>query len=564
MTRRVAMIGLDNASASLVDRYATDGTMPNLARLLSEGRRVELTMPDGFVAESCWPEFATGRSHPETNYWTMMEFDPETYVSWYGRTPQASYFWARPDLTSIVFDVPETGVSEDIRGLHVVGWGSHAQGHPIASQPRDLVSRIDREFGVHPMVLSDSHNAFHSPVYLANLADAMVEGIRLRPKISRWLMEQRPDWDLFITVFGETHVLGHQFLHAIDPDHPLHGVVDTESALEDVRRVLGELDAAVADLAASFDDDVQVMVFVTHGMRPNAIDTVGATLIPELLHRAQFGQGLIDLPDWRPGTPPIVPDADVLPRHWLESRMREPAPSTAKGLRQVKKVVGHRVRHALSPRGLARLEKLVWRRPDWWTMRIRPAVPPETRDILTAGARRQSEQMVPTTWYRPYWPQMRYFVVPSFSDCHLRVNLRGRERDGLVEPADYDSVLDEITETLRALVDARTGRPVVDRIIRVRENPMTEPGPPCDLVVTMSDVVTDAVEHPTLGALGPVPFHRMGEHDGRGWFVMSSDVGVSSAAQSMRPRDLASTVVDMLGIAPDPRLTGRSALADSK
>ena len=52
--------------------------------------------------------------------------------------------------------------------------------------------------------------------------------------------------------------------------------------------------------------------------------------------------------------------------------------------------------------------------------------------------------------------------------------------------------------------------------------------------------------------------------DGRGWFVMSSDAGVSSAAQSMRPRDLASTVVDMLGIALDPRLTGRSALADSK
>lgn len=564
MTRRVAMIGLDNASASLVDRCVSEGTVPNLARLLAEGTRVEMQMQDGFVAESCWPEFATGRCHPETNYWSMMEFDPETYVSWYGRTPQAPYFWARPDLTSIVFDVPETGVSQDIRGLHVVGWGSHAHGHPVASQPQDLISQIDREFGVHPMVLSDSHNAFHSPVYLANLADAMVEGIRLRPKISRWLMQKRPDWDLFVTVFGETHVLGHQYLHAVDPDHPLHDVVDTDPARGHVRRVLGELDAAVADLVASFDDDVQVMIFVTHGMRANATDTVGATLIPELLHRHHFGEGLFELPDWQPGTPPIVPDPDVLPRHWLEARLREPAPSSGHGLRQARKVAAHRIRHALSPRGLARFEKLAWRRPDWWDMRRRPPAPRETSDVLAAGARHESEQMVPTTWYRPYWAQMRYFVAPSFSDCHIRVNLRGRERHGLVDPADYDTVLDEITETMRALVDARTGRPVVERVMRVRENPFTEPGPPCDLIVAMSDVVTDAIEHPTLGALGPVPFHRMGEHHGRGWFVVGADVALKPNVGTMRPRDLAPTVMDMLGMAPDPRLTGRSALAGPK
>ena len=40
--------------------------------------------------------------------------------------------------------------------------------------------------------------------------------------------------------------------------------------------------------------------------------------------------------------------------------------------------------------------------------------------------------------YRPYWPRMRSFALPSFGDAYLRVNVAGRERDGRVAVDDYD------------------------------------------------------------------------------------------------------------------------------
>lgn len=555
------MIGLDNATWSMIEPFLVDGSMPNLASTLDRGLRADLWSPGAFIAESRWPEFATGRASREMAYWSMMEFDPVTYRSYYGRTPNVTSFWARPDLTSIVFDVPEVGLSEDVRGLQVVGWGSHAQGHPICSSPHDLVGRIDRRFGVHPMTLSDSHNAMHNPAYMANLTEAMVDGVHLRTRVAQWLLEQRPDWDLFITVFGEPHVLGHQYLHALTEGHPLESVIDMATTRDQIRRVVCELDRAFGDLVAAFDDDVALMVFVTHGMRANSVDTVGGTLIPELLHRQHFGEPLLDLPRWDPSGAPVVPDPRSLPRHWLEAHLRRPVPSTSRGLTQLRKKAAHRVRHHLSPRAIADLERIAWRRPRFWEMRRRPPAPLETTDPLAEAARHESEQMAAAAWYRDRWPEMRYFVVPSFSDCHIRVNLAGRERHGIVPRAHYDAVLDEITDDLRSLTDARTGQPVVAEVLRVRENPTEEPGPPCDLVVVMSEVVTDVVEHPTQGRIGPVPFRRVGEHSGHGWCVVADGEHRGRVEGTFRPRDLAATALDLLEIPADPRVTGRSILA---
>ena len=39
---------------------------------------------------------------------------PATYLPWYQRSNHGSYFYARPDLKSIVFDVPNSVIVEDV------------------------------------------------------------------------------------------------------------------------------------------------------------------------------------------------------------------------------------------------------------------------------------------------------------------------------------------------------------------------------------------------------------------------------------------------------------------
>lgn len=48
----------------------------------------------------------------------------------------------------------------------------------------------------------------------------------------------------------------------------------------------------------------------------------------------------------------------------------------------------------------------------------------------------------------------------------LYLNLKGRERYGIVEPAESDQLLDELTQALLAVTDPRTGQRVIDRVYR--------------------------------------------------------------------------------------------------
>jgi hypothetical protein len=242
--------------------------------------------------------------------------------------------------------------------------------------------------------------------------------------------------------------------------------------------------------------------------------------------------------------------------------MRKPTPVTSGGLRSIPKRVVRGIKHRLPETMLNSFEKTYWRRPDWWNMWVREPAPYHSRDLYTEAGRIELESVAAASWYRPYWSQMKAFVVPSFSDCHIRLNVKGREANGVIDPADYESACDEIEAELRSIIDARTDTPIVDEVLRTRSaDPMAEIGPSPDLVVTFHRV-TDVVRHPRLGVIGPVPLMRMGEHTPDGWALITTADGQRQDLGTLEPKDLTSTVVGLLGVPDSPLITGRDALAD--
>lgn len=560
MADKVAMIGLDAAEWWLVERYMNEGVMPHLDKLMSRSKFVKLAAGKAFKAEGRWTEILTGRSSDENQYWSIVEFDPATYTPWYARSNHGTYFYARPDLKSIVFDVPNSIIVEDAHGLQVTAWGSHAAQFPSASRPNHVLADIDRRFGVHEGMLSDGHPGWHNENYLDQLQATMLKGIRQRVDISRWLREQEPDWDLFVTVFGESHVGEHQFMHGVLEDHPLHDRELARRADERLRELFAAMDEALGDMSKELDDSTNLVVFAAHGMESNKSDVIGGVLVPEFLHRLYIGEPMIDFEPWEEGDPYITLDQRSLSRHYLEHRLRKPTPVTSRGIRSLPKRIVRRIRHHLPETALNTFEKMYWRRPDWWDMRLREPAPYHSRDLYTEAHRIELESVAASSWYRPFWPRMKAFVVPSFSDCHIRLNVRGRERDGIVDPVDYASVCDEIEAELRLLVDARTGEPIVNEVIRARlDAPMDEIGPAPDLVVTFH-TVTDIVRHPTVGLIGPSPLMRVGEHTPDGWAMISTPEGERADLGTIEPRDLTATVVRLLDLPESPLVTGSDGL----
>jgi predicted AlkP superfamily phosphohydrolase/phosphomutase len=98
----------------------------------------------------------------------------------------------------------------------------------------------------------------------------------------------------------------------------------------------------------------------------------------------------------------------------------------------------------------------------------------------SAGVRqvaRRAKRLLPkSVWQRAKgaaqgsidWSRTKAFSAP-IPQQGIYVNLAGREPEGIVPPADYESVRDEIIERFSSLIDPDDGMPVVDRVYRREE-----------------------------------------------------------------------------------------------
>ena len=156
---------------------------------------------------------------------------------------------------------------------------------------------------------------------------------------------------------------------------------------------------------------------------------------------------------------------------------------------------------------------------------------------------------------------MRFFAIPSFSDLHVRVNLRGRERNGIVSIEEYDEVCAEVEDLLQAARVTGSGNDVVMESYRVRaQDPLAEVGPPADLVFRVAPAIS--VEHPLYGRMGTAPMVRSGEHGPEGWIV-STDVALDGQLGVGRPRDISATITALLGLPTLERCGGTALLPGS-
>lgn len=74
------------------------------------------------------------------------------------------------------------------------------------------------------------------------------------------------------------------------------------------------------------------------------------------------------------------------------------------------------------------------------------------------------------------WSATTVFPIPSYFLGFLRVNLRGREPQGIVEPgADYRKLLERVEDDLKRLIDPQSGQPAVRYIARTVDLYRTEP-----------------------------------------------------------------------------------------
>jgi predicted AlkP superfamily phosphohydrolase/phosphomutase len=535
---RVLAIGLDGYEPSLGDKLMAAGELPALARLRNASARFFFDHGAAQRTGLAWEHVSSGRSPEAAKRWSAVGFDPRTYATWHEGTSLVP-FVAQLDLPTVVFDAPYFDLDRAPSTRGVVSWGAHDPGVERKARPLSLVAELESRFGPYPADDWTYGIVWHSANQARAMGDALVRATDVRAEAASWLLRTRlPDWRLGIVVAGELHSAIEGLWHGVDPTHPLHHLPSAAPAGEGLHAVYRAVDRLVGKLSDTFSD-ATIVAFAMGGMGPNQSDVASMLLLPELLYRCAFGQPMLRPQSaWRRasgGLPMLGEDEDwatevnarIQRSRWglMRRAVLRPVPTALKGA----------VRRAIEGQG---------------------SVPPPS------GPPRLSIGWMPASRYQPYWHAMRYFALPSFYDGRIRINLAGRERDGIVPLSEYASVCDEVEDVVRACRDSRTGETVVDHIERWPGSDPRMLGPSESDIVIVWRVASVGFDHPQYGRMGPVPFRRTGGHTGplgmayiSGEGIIPGDFGVRSSF------DVVPTIIDLLGQTLPPGLSGCSLLA---
>lgn len=535
MDNKTIVIGLDCPNGKLLSRWMDEGKLPNLQSLKRESSIGLVSHQKLYSNQNSWVPFLTGRSLEAIDYW-ISTFKPNNYENFnhclYNLEEHQPFYAVKDAARVTMFDLP-VSLSDNVYGIQVAGWASELNETFSESRPAHVLDDILKKYGPDPK-MTDGMKFYNERLdkygmsyrvpssydieALASFRDKIIETTHKRGQICRDFIRQ-DNWDLFVTVFSEIHVGGHTLWH-LSQDHPLSQLqshFNTDPLLE----VYQAVDREVGEIAQLAGPDTELIVFTVDSLVSDCLENARSLFLPETLYRWNFpGKAALAEGDIHTG----VPDTRLnYPLHWKD---------------------------------------------EIWKLRTQTG----DRELESPTEQAQNNDTFnwqPTNWYKPIWHKMKAFALPSVADGYIRINVKGRESEGLVDAEDFQATCDEICRQLNALKDARTGRNMVERIIQVRNDPyaIDVQQSPADLIVLwQEESPTDVVEAPAIGRIGPVPFFRPGGHQKQGSVienVFMIRAGDCAAAQPFSPgklEDLPATILARTGIPTPVHFEGKPLL----
>ena len=503
----VLMIGIDASQATLVEQWMADDTLPNLAKLRDRGAYGQLASTADWLAGTPWPSFYTSSWPTDHGFFNYLQWRPHLMTH---HRPNGSWVPLRPFWRELS--------SEHIRTVAV--------DVPI-TYPPGLYDGVEvAGWGSHdrlwppatnpPSLIRRLTREFGDPPMppeitglqrvgeLLRLREQLIHSTRRASDMALAFMERYP-WDLFMFVLGATHRGGHKLWNDT-------GVLDVPSAGEQrefdaaLRDVYVACDTAVGRLLDAAPENAHIMVFSLHGMGPN---------------NSRY---------------------DIMPR-MLELIL------SAGG--------GERSSSRTSILGLLK--------------GVRRTLPLEWRSAVKSMLPQRAQDRLALFWQKdrhPDWSRTRAFAPVGDLEGYVQVNLRGREAQGIVDPAEYEPLLATITEGLLSFLDQDTGQRVVDRIGRAHE--LYPAGPKADQIADLTIRWVDSPAHthrtivsPRYGrvawpTINKNPDGRSGHHRNIGWLIAAGQgVQPGSTIRDAHILDLAPTALSLLGANQPYPMRGR-------
>jgi predicted AlkP superfamily phosphohydrolase/phosphomutase len=407
MNRRVLVIGLDGATFKIIDPMVEKGELPNLSRLIKKGTRAVLQStipPNSSVA---WSTMMTGKDPGNHGIYYFRERRIGDYrrplIS--SRSIKARTLWKiindEGGKTGIL-NVPVTYPPEPVDGYLISGLLAPHRGSNF-THPSSLHLELIKEFGEYPLD-NEAQNLFWTGNVIQALEHLVFTSKRVLD-VTCWLMDRFP-WSFFMTVFTAVDRVQHVAWRYMTEEYARKRPQECEKFREMVPLIYKLMDEHLGYLLDKIDDETAVIVLSDHGFGP-------------ISHKFYINKWLIEQgflvlksnPRFRYDPLTVVLDRLGLGRY----RLTPPIGMSNSG---------------------SRLRRMRFRRADW----------DGYFDLVD-------------------WSRTRAYSTFSSGEEIVFINLKGREPKGIVDPSDYDSVCEEVTERLYEVKDGN-GQQIIEKVYR--------------------------------------------------------------------------------------------------
>ncbi|MFD0982810.1 alkaline phosphatase family protein [Tropicimonas aquimaris] len=498
--RPLAVIAFDAAEISMIERGIAEGWLPNLARLREAGAMVSIRSESDIMVGTVWPSFYTGRLPPEHGIFGVIQWRPDHMQ--HERPDSPDWLQTRPFYRGFGEDGPRVLVID----MPFAPTATPFNGREIVSWNAHATMGPR---GAFPADLAQQAARAHgAPLMRDEIYGPQTPAglLRLRDRLVASTAQQSAlARDLAARGDWDLFLLGfgavHRAGHKLQTPMMLRSGAESDDLRDALRQVYVACDAAIGEVVENLPLECHVILFSLNGMVPN---TSHHFLLPEMLRRILEGDSS-DTTD-RP-----------LPRPPLLHRLREAVP----------------------------LE---------WRSAVKEGLPGPVKDRLGRFWRSAEARD---------WSQVRAFrLVGSDFEGQIQINLKGRERDGIVEPgAEYEALCDRIAEGLPGFVDADTGAPVIARVLRPAQlwPDAQERQDLPDLLAQWagrSAVGLRALRSDRYGAFlnrwqANPPDGRSGHHQPQGWAMARGPGDGNETLEEHSVQDLAATIHAHFGL-PTP------------
>src|SRR5262249_42809815 len=409
----------------------------------------------------------------------------------------------------VVMDAFLTCPLQGFNGSQIVDWGSWSHFWETTITPETLKRELEKRFGRYPAE-DRSKVGMAPPSDFLGFHQRLLAGVAKKTEAVKWLMK-REDWDLFLVLFAESHPSGHYFWHFHDPSYLTHPREAVGALRHALREIYVALDRALGEILENIDDTTTVFLVSGDGMGPNYS---GSPILAHLLGQMGLFNG-----------------NNAGDKSKAESSVGANKPNQRKTdlVTTIRGMIPENVRIAITktllPRSVQERLSLRWK---------------------TAGIS---------------WSQTRAFLIENSNEGYIRVNLKGREPQGAVEPGkEYEELCEEIYQTVKTLINPANGALAARSVYKSDEiyrGPCRSHMP--DIIINWNDdarITTEllAAKYGLARSKEPgcaVPPYYTGNHRPDA-FMLSLGPGIPQGAvcEGTSILDLAPTILDQFGIDP--------------